>query len=106
MGDWVSEFPNDNPELFSQHPPGMPEDELVDACCEAPVDPPVEAPEAPIEDEIGIEVVDAFEESDFENATLESIEPLADAREPMVEPIRRALRSRGVCAFGLVVEAA
>ncbi len=31
---------------------------------------------------------------------------LAEAPEAMVEPIRRALRSRGVCAFGLVVEAA
>jgi hypothetical protein len=193
MGDWVSEFPNDNPELFSQHPPAMSEEERVEA------------------DEIAIEVVDAFDESDFIDATLESIAPaaletqcdelapiepepatafepvlektvavseepvtdhwriyvdalrevassfgapaavvagmaltleadpvarmwrvainggepdfsacaqtldewsagvvasLANAQEQMIEPIRRALRSRGVCAFGLVVEAA
>jgi hypothetical protein len=183
MGDWVSEFPNDNPELFSQHPEAMSEEERI-------------------EDEISIEVVDAFDESDFEHATLESVIPppqsmtiidelapapeseapiseeeavtdyyriyvealrdvassfgapaavvagmaltleadpvarmwrvainggepdfsacaqtldewsamvvarFADAPEQMHEPIRRALRSRGVCAFGLVVEAA
>jgi hypothetical protein len=194
MGDWVSEFPNDNPELFSQPPPAMNE---ADATTE-------EAP--PVEEETAqFEVIDAFDEEDFVNATLESIAPaapepiveeiaavavvaeaapppeskeeavtdywltyvnalrevassfgapaavvagmaltleadpvarmwriainggepdfsacaqtldewsamvvarLADAQEQMVEPIRRALRSRGVCAFGLVVEAA
>lgn len=177
MGDWLSEFPNDNPELFSQHPEAISEEESHD-------------------DGLTIEVVDAFDDADFEHATLESVAPpppaavetalepeatlpeenvpdyyrmyvdalrevatsfgapaavvagmaltleadpvarmwrvainggepdfsscaqtldewsaqvvarLADAPEAMVDPIRRALRSRGVCAFGLVVEAA
>lgn len=211
MGDWVSEFPNDNPELFSQHPEPMGAEEQAEAEAE------VEAEMQALADEIAIEVVDAFDESEFENATLESIVPppqslsptdcdelapiaaepesressepaslvqevaepestdmdhwriyvdalrevassfgapsavvagmaltleadpvarmwriainggepdfsacaqtldewsaqvvarLADAQEQMIEPIRRALRSRGVCAFGLVVEAA
>src|SRR5438105_10736020 len=63
MGDWVSEFPNDNPELFSQHPPAM--------------------DEAPVEEEIAIEVIDSFDESDFENASLESVVP--PAPEPMID---------------------
>src|SRR5262249_39918599 len=78
MGDWVSEFPNDNPELFSQHPPGSDESsgpmslaQLAEAVIES----------SPQEE---IEVVDAFDEADFINATLESIVPPAPEPEPLM----------------------
>src|SRR5260221_5921816 len=75
MGDWVSEFPNDNPELFSQHPEAMSEAERA-------------------EEEISIEVVDAFDESDFEHATLESVipppEPVTSSPETFIDQLAPA----------------
>lgn len=54
---WADEFPNDNPDLFSERPP-PPEDE-----------------------EIAIEVIDSFDDAAFADAVIESILP-----EPYVAP--------------------
>src|SRR5262249_27857748 len=50
---WADEFPNDNPDLFiaSEHPPPIPDDDVQ------------------------IELIDAFDEADFAHAVTESMLP-------------------------------
>lgn len=107
---FADEFPNDNPELFAAR---LPTAGHLLACAPAPMRstsdlddaPPArvmasvaDAGCAPAVDTVEFEVVDAFDDADFEGATLESIPPPVDSFSLWVETLRDVALAHGATA--------